>query len=190
MKATCALVLVVSLGIVRPAAQEAPAAVRAMDPGAVDACDHGRATSASFRALLESFEPERVVVHVETGVVRIFGTAGATRLVGTAGGWRYVRITVDPDLPLDERTAVIAHELQHAREIAQGAAVTQAQVRQLFERIGRPVQGAADTFETSAAVTAGVRVWRELRAASARTRALARAAKAAPDGAGAAVRVQ
>jgi arginine/ornithine N-succinyltransferase beta subunit len=190
MKATCALVLVVSLGIVIPHAQEAPVAVRAMDPGAVEACAHGRASSASFRALVASFDPEHVVVHVETGTVRIFGTAGATRLVGTAGPWRYVRITVDPDLPLDARTAVIAHELQHAHEIAEASAATQAQVRQLFERIGRPVQGAVDTYETGDAITAGQRVWRELRTAAARTRALARAAKAAPETAGTAVRVQ
>ncbi len=173
MKATCALVLVVSLGIVNPHAKEAPVAVRAMDPGAVEACEHGRASSAAFRALVESFDPERVVVHVETGVVRIFGTAGATRLVGTAGHWRYVRITVDPDLPLDARTAVIAHELQHAHEIASAAAATQAQVRLLFERIGRPVQGAVNTYETADAIAAGMRVWRELRTAT----RLARAAR-------------
>lgn len=190
MKATCALVLVVSLGTVNPRAQEARVAVRAMDPGAVEACEHGRASSAAFRALVESFDPEHVVVHVETGTVRIFGTAGATRLVGTAGPWRYVRITVDPDLPLDARTAVVAHELQHAHEIAAASAATQAQVRQLFERIGRPVQGAVDTYETADAISAGQRVWRELRTASARSRALARAAKAAPEAAGTAVRVQ
>ena len=190
MKATCALVLIVSLGIVNAGAQEAPAAVRAMDAAAVEACDYGRVSSASFRALAESFDPEHVVVHVETGVVRIFGKAGATRLLGPAGHWRYVHITVDPDLPLDERTAVIAHELQHAREIADAAAVTQNQVRQLFERIGRPVQGAVDTFETADAVTAGMRVWRELRATAARTRAMARAAKAAPVATGVALRVQ
>ncbi len=190
MKATCALVLVVSLGIAELRGQEAPPAVRAMDAGAVEACNHGRVSSTSFRALVESFDPEHVVVHVETGVVRIFGTAGATRLVGTAGHWRYVRITVDPDLPLDERTAVIAHELQHAREIADAAAVTQNQVRQLFERIGRPVQGAVDTYETAGAITAGMRVWRELRATAARTRAMARALKTVPEPPIAVVRVQ
>lgn len=189
MKATCALVMVVSLGIVPAGAQEAPSAVRAMDAGAVEACAHGRASSASFRALVESFDPEHVVVHVETGTVRTFGTAGATRLVGAAGPWRYVRITVDPDLPLDARTAVIAHELQHAREIADATAVTQAQVRELFERIGRPVPGAVDTYETADAATTGMRVWRELRATAARTRAMARAAKTASEAAGA-VRVQ
>jgi hypothetical protein len=176
MKATCALVLVVSLGIVPAGAQEAPSAVRAMDAGAVEACDHGRASSAAFRALVESFDPEHVVVHVETGTVRIFGTAGATRLVGSAGQWRYVRITVDPDLPLDARTAVLAHELQHAREIAEANAATQPQVRRLFERIGNPVPGTPDTFETVDAITAGRRVWRELRTAAARSRALAKSA--------------
>lgn len=189
MKATCALVLVVSLGIVAADARQVPA-VRAMDPGAVEACDRGRVTSASFRALVDAFDPERVVVLIETGVVRTFGTAGATRLVGTAGRWRYVRITVDPDLPLDQRAAVIAHELQHAREIADAAAATQSEVRQLYERIGRPVHGAVDTYETTEAIAAGVRVWQELRTAAARTRALARTAKAAVRGGGAGVRGQ
>jgi len=173
MKATCALVLVVSLGIVPLHAQHLPGAVRAMDAGAAEACAYGRASSASFRQLVESFDPEHVVVHIETGAIHVFGTAGATRLVGSAGQWRYVRITVDPDLPLDARTAVIAHELQHAREIADASAATQTQVRQLFERIGRPVQGVVDTYETADAITAGKRVWRELRA----TTQLARAAR-------------
>lgn len=176
MKATCALVLVVSLGIVPLQARQPPGAVRAMDPAAVEACDHGRASSAAFRALVESFDPERVVVHIETGAIHVFGTAGATRLVGTAGRWRYVRITVDPDLSLDARAAVIAHELQHAREIAEADAATQPQVRRLFERIGNPVPGTPDTFETADAIMAGRRVWRELRTAAARTRALVKSA--------------
>lgn len=167
MKATCVLVLFVSLAVadLRAEPQEA---VRAMDTQSVAACEHGRNASASFRALVEAFDPERVVVHVVSGDTRVFGTAGSTRLAGQAGAWRYLRITLDPDLPLDERTAVLGHELQHAREIVAAAAATQGEVLKLYERIGRPVLGARNTFETLAAVSAGTRVWRELRAAPAR----------------------
>jgi len=168
MKATCALVLFVCLGSASLSAQEA---VRPMDAAARQACDYGREASPSFRALLSAFDPGQVVVHVVSGEIRIFGTAGTTRLVGSVGRWRYVRITIDPDLPLDQRTAVVAHELQHAREIADAAAVTQHQVRRLYERIGQPVNGSLDTFETRDAVTAGTRVWRELQTGVARTRA-------------------
>lgn len=170
MKALCALVLVVSVGTCDLAAQGGEL-VRPMDPQAVQACDYGREASASFRALLAAFEAGHVVVHVVSGEVRVFGTAGTTRLVGAAGDWRYLRITVDPDLPLDQRTAVLAHELQHAREIATAAAVTQREVRRLYERIGQPVNGSPDTFETREAMSAGTRVWRELRTPVARTRA-------------------
>lgn len=189
MKATCALVLLVSLAVADLAAQEA---VRPMDPAARQACDYGRETSPSFRALLSAFDPQHVVVHVVSEEIPLFGTAGTTRLVGAVGHWRYVRITVDPDLPLDQRTAVVAHELQHAREIADAAAVTQNQVRRLYERIGRPVNGSFDTFETREAVTAGTRVWRELQTAVARTRAreLTHPAPAALEPRVAAVRAQ
>lgn len=190
MKATSALVLSVVLGVVAVEAQE-QAAVRPMDAGAAEACEHGRASSPAFRVLLGMFDPARVVVHVVSGEVPVFGTTGATRLVGAAGGWRYLRITLDPNLPLDERTAVLGHELQHAREIAGTSAATQRQVRQLYERIGRPVNGATDAFETTDAVDAGARVWRDLRTAAARTRALARAAKMGHEAAApAAVRAQ
>ena len=189
MKATYALVLVVSLSIADLTAQEA---VRPMDPAARQACDYGRETSPSFRALLAAFDPQRLVVHVVSEEIPIFGTFGTTRLVGAAGHWRYVRITVDPDLPLDQRTAVVAHELQHAREIADAAAVTQHQVRRLYERIGRPVNGSVGTFETREAVSAGSRVWRELQTGVARTRAreLTHPAPAALEPRVATVRVQ
>lgn len=173
MKATCVLVLFVTFAVpdLRAEPQDA---VRAMDAPAVAACDHGRNVSASFRALVDGFDPEHVVVHVVSGDTRVFGTAGATRLAGRAGAWRYLRITLDPDLPLDERTAVLGHELQHAREIVAAAAATQGEVLKLYERIGRPVPGARNTFETLDAVSAGTRVWRELRSAPARRTATAR----------------
>lgn len=167
MKATCVFVLIVSFAVTGLHA-EPQEAVRAMDAQSVAACEHGRSASPSFRALVDAFDPERVVVHVVSGETRVFGTAGSTRLAGRAGAWRYLRITLDPDLPLDERTAVLGHELQHAREIVAASAATQGEVLKLYERIGRPVLGARNTFETLDAVSAGTRVWRELRTAPAR----------------------
>lgn len=164
MKATCVLVLVVcaNLVVVRAAA---PGAIRAMDPAAAEAYDHGLAISPTFRALAAEFDRTRVVVHVVTGDIRIFGARGTTRLASAIGEWRYVRIVLDPRLPVPERTAVLAHELQHAREIAVADVSTQSEVRQLYERIGRSVSGTLNAFETADAAAAGVRVWQELRAA-------------------------
>ncbi len=170
MKATCVLVLFVSLQAASVAAQSL-GSVRAMDPEAEAALTFGREASPSFRTLTESFDADRVVVHVTCGDTRVFGTTGATRLASAVGSWRYVRIVLDPRLRIDERTAVLGHELQHAREIAEAGVTTQDDVRGLYERIGRPVPGYHDAFETSAAADAGSRVWRELRQGAGASRA-------------------
>lgn len=178
MKATCALVLFVSLSVA-PLAAQTLGSVRALDPEAEAALAFGRESSASFRVLTEALDGARVVVHVVCGDTRVFGTTGSTRLASTVGAWRYVRIVVDPRLRLDERTAVLGHELQHAREIVDAGVTTQDDVRGLYERIGRPVSGYHDAYETSAAADAGSRVWRELRqgAGASRTAAPSRTAR-------------
>lgn len=143
--------------------QDVPGVVRAMDPQAADALALGLTLSPAFRALVEGMDAWRAVVHVVVGQTRVFATTGATQLASTANGWTFVRIVLDERLRLDERTSVLAHELQHARELLDAGVQSQQDVRQLYERIGRPVPGTWDAFETAAAAEAGVRVWRELR---------------------------
>ena len=137
--------------------------VRAMDPGAADALALGLTLSPVFRALVEGMGAWRAVVHVVVGQTRVFATTGATHLASTANGWTFVRIVFDERLRLDERTSVLAHELQHARELLDAGVQSQEDVRQLYQRIGRPVAGACDAYETAEAADVGTRVWRELR---------------------------
>ncbi len=163
MKSTC--VPVVWLLVFLPAAgiAQEPSAVRAMDDASVEAFACGQRDSAAFRELVDDIDASGVIVHVATGDTVIFATAGSTRLVGAAGGQRYLRVTLRPGLPLEQRAAVLAHELQHVREIAHAAVTSQEAVRAVFGQIGRPVPGAYNAFETDAAADAGRRVWRELR---------------------------
>ncbi len=180
MKLRAALVLAVSLGGA-PALAEDPGGVRPLDPAAAEALAFGAAASPSFRALLSALECDGVVVHVVSGEMTVFGAFGSTRLAGAVGPWRYLRTVIDPGLPLDERTAVLAHELQHAREMVEAAVTTQRHVRQLYERIGMRVIVAGDTFETAAAVAAGSQVWRELQAWAAATSGSAALAAPGPE---------
>ena len=60
---------------------------------------------------------------------------------------------------------MLGHELQHVLEIARSSALTQKEVRALYDDIGRPVAGVHDVFETVEASDAGLRVLRELRSA-------------------------
>lgn len=144
--------------------EEAPSpAVRLLDGAVGEAFTHGAAASASFRALVDAIEAYPVVVHVVTGRPPIFGAVGATRLVGVASGWMYLRVELDARVRLDERAAVLAHELRHVVEIVDAAAVGTDDLRRLYERIGRHA-GALYAYETDEAVAEGVRVLREIRA--------------------------
>jgi hypothetical protein len=70
-------------------------------------------------------------------------------------------------LPVKQRAAVLAHELQHAREIAQEKTVTDnLTLSNLFRRVGYERSTDPSTFETAAAVRAGLDVYQELCAAA------------------------
>lgn len=182
-----ASVLVVSVFVsVMAAADVALAAepaevIRPMDAIAAEALARGLDVSPAFRALVDGFAGARAVVHVVAGETRVFATTGATQFAASADGWTFLRIVLDARLRDDERTSVLAHELQHAHELLEADVRSQQDVRRLYERIGRPVANACDAFETAAAAEAGARVWRELRAsATSRPRVTARGQAARP----------
>jgi len=162
MKATSVVVLFV-LSLAAVARGEPAARVRVLDQPSAAALAEGLAASPAFRALVAALDDAPVVVHVVSGAPGVFAATGTTQLSGTVGGWRYLRIVLAPRLRPRERVAVLAHELQHVHEIAASDATTQAEVRDLYERIGRRVPGACSAFETVAAADAGMRVWREMR---------------------------
>lgn len=167
MKATFVFVVSLVVGGASSVAAEplAPApTIRALDAIARDAYALGAEASPVFRALVQALEARDVVVHVLAGRPQVFGAIGATRVVGCAGSWRYFRIELDDRRRPVERASVLAHELRHVLEIVAAAAATQDDVRRLYERIGRPVGGTRDAFETADAAATGVQVLREIRA--------------------------
>jgi hypothetical protein len=84
-----------------------------------------------------------------------------TRLAHAAGNARYLRITVRRNVPPDVRASSLAHELQHAIEIALADVSTHVEMEQLYERIGHRRHGTR-FYETRAAEEAGARAWAEL----------------------------
>ena len=68
--------------------------------------------------------------------------------------------------------AILAHELQHACEVARSAASSSGGVRALYQGIGRAVPGRADVFETADAVRIGDEVRNELRSGRGRLRSV------------------
>lgn len=130
---------------------------RPVDPIAADALELALQRSATVRSLVDILERSNVVVHIQSSRELPAGIGGTTRFVSGRGGYRYLRITIDADLPPLTRSVILAHELRHACEIAQSEADTHASVRELFERAGHR---AGAYFETQAArdTERGVRV--------------------------------
>ena len=72
------------------------------------------------------------------------------------------------------RVSILAHELQHARELAQSGASSSSAVRDLYQAIGRVADGGAARFETADAERVGRLVWVEMGEARTRVRTVER----------------
>lgn len=125
-------------------------------------CQHGR-RSATLRRLLVAVGAAPLVVYVEEAGPTPRQWDGRIRFIGRAASWRYVVIDVSPHASGQVVAALLAHELQHALEIDGGRVEDLAGFGRLFARIGFP-SGATgvDTFDTAAAIDAGVDTLREL----------------------------
>jgi len=126
-----------------------PLTPRPVDPIAAETFARAVERSATFRAMVASLEASNVIVHIESSRELPSGIGGWTKFVTSRGGYRYVRITLATDLTLRMRSIILAHELQHACEIAESRAADYEGVRDLFARAGRRV---GEFYETRAAL--------------------------------------
>jgi hypothetical protein len=148
MRYLCIFVFAIFIVSSSAAAGE-PLTPRPLDSIAADAFARARAESAVVRSLIARLESSNVIVHIVSSRDLPAGIGGTTRFVTSRGGFRYVRITIAVDLSKSRRTAILGHELQHAREIAASAADDAGSVKELFEKEGHR---AGDYFETRAAI--------------------------------------
>lgn len=127
------------------------------------------AVSPGARHLVDRLERSDLLIHiVAMGPARNGKLTGATRFVGKTGGRRFLRITIDERLPADRRAAALAHELQHAVEVANAPAVVDLEsFGALYRAHGYESGGdpQASCFDTAEAVRVGTTVLEEFRAA-------------------------
>lgn len=122
--------------------------------------------SPTFRSIVERIDRSDVVVHVTCGYFKSLLVAGQTMLAAAGPDVRYVRVQILCEQPPPALVAIVAHELQHALEIASAPSVVdERSFVRLFRRIGFPtcLSPSPDQFETPAAVEAGQRVRVEVR---------------------------
>lgn len=121
--------------------------------------------SPSFRLLVERLNASDVIVYVRSVRDLPPGVDGHLTFVGAAGGRRYLVVSLDWGRSRPRLTATLAHELQHALEIAgREDIVDHPSLAQAFEGFG--AEGAwrpkGRSFDTAAAIQAGDRVWKEM----------------------------
>ncbi len=134
---------------------------RPVDPVAAEAFAQALERSEIVRTLVATLEASNVIVHIESSRTMPLGIGGMTRFVTARGGYRYVRISFDAQLWGRDRIAILAHELQHACEVAQSSAADMASIRKLFDQTGHHM---GMYYETQAAASTERSVLAELRA--------------------------
>lgn len=139
--------------------------VRTEDPTLRKLISRGLKESPTFREIVCQIDRMNGLVHVVASRCGSLSRLSACldHDVHVRGGIRYIRINVLPGEPETRQLRLLAHELQHAREIlSDESAISQESVARLYERIGvrRPGVG---NFETEAALRVQSAVAGELR---------------------------
>jgi hypothetical protein len=137
--------------------------VRAVAPDVQALIARGLAKSATFARLMVDIDNTDVIAYVEFNDRLPMGTAGRlVWAVSPSQGPRYLRIQVSPDGTPNQQVAVLAHELQHALEVAHAPDVRDVpSFARLYDRIGTS-NTRGRCYDTDAAQLVGRRVLLEI----------------------------
>lgn len=149
-----------------PAAAQVPGTavpgVRPLRRRAAEAIEDGMERSATFRALVDALERSDVRVYIDVTPYLSGRVSGGLSFVGASASMRFVRIALDARLTPWQTVYVLAHELQHALEVARAPDVRTLQAfDDLYRHIG--FAGAVPhSFDSIEARATGEQVRREL----------------------------
>ena len=116
--------------------------------------------SPTFAGLVARLQRSDVIVYVEDVPRLPGGLDGRMMMMPRSNGYRYVRIQIAVRGAPEDSIAVLAHELQHAVEIADAVDVRDSDsLERLYQRIG--VRAGPQVYDTIAAQERGRLVRRE-----------------------------
>jgi len=159
------LVLLLTFVLPYGASAETTPRVRVLDARLKSLFDHGLTQSPTLRAQVDKVEASSILVFVD-GDMRMPERLGAQlTFVTSVNDVRYVRVDINVMLPPRRQIALLAHELQHALEIADRPEIQDVEAMELFyEDLGFQSfdDGHHRGFETEAALQMQEAVEREL----------------------------
>jgi hypothetical protein len=127
--------------------------VRSTDPKILTLIDAGLSRSATFRSLIAMLNESDVIVHIEPKLRRQALAGYLAHHVVTGGRYRYLRIFIDIAGSERRLVSLLAHELQHAVEVADAPEARDAEsIERLFKRLAIRFGCATNCFETKAAI--------------------------------------
>ncbi len=139
--------------------------IRPDESRAVKLLIEGIRRSGTIRALVDRIEDSDVIVYVQMEpTLRKTQLGGMLTWVTATARFRYVRVSINPELGFDRAIAVLGHELQHAVEVANAPAIISASSLEAHYRKHGIAMGQLHTSEwdTEAARVMGDDVRREL----------------------------
>lgn len=144
-----------------PTADPVGPRVRGATPKMARLIQDGIRRSATFSALVSALNRTSVIVYVQETRDLPSGVDGQLAVTTGKGPQRYLRAQVTSGLGTAETIAVVAHELQHAIEVAAHAEVRDSRsLAQLYRRIG--IEAHRGGYDTVAARVTGWRVRTEV----------------------------
>jgi hypothetical protein len=127
--------------------------VRASEPQIAALIEEGVAHSLTFRHLVEALDQSDVIVYVDPKLTRQSLGAYLSHHVVVVAGVRYLHVAIDTHGAHGRIVPLLAHELQHAVEVADEPDARDSQgVEKLFERLAIQFGcGGTSCIETQAA---------------------------------------
>jgi hypothetical protein len=110
--------------------------VRSTDPRILSLIESGLTRSETFRHLVATLDDSDVIVYVEPKLTRQALKGYLAHNIVANGGYRYLRVAVDTHGSVRRLVALLAHELQHAVEVAQDPEARDAEgLERMFDRL-------------------------------------------------------
>jgi len=127
--------------------------------------DRGLSGSPTLRQIVDALDAAPIQVFVGCDALMPHGLSGRLNFVSTVGGVRYVRIAVRCSLSSQRQLSYLAHELQHALEIADNSAIADLDSMESYYSdygFSTHMSPSTRTFETDAAIEVQRRVDEEM----------------------------